>query len=141
MMVSAPYERKNGKPMKIAVLAVKARISKSILPTYGRFSRARSHIINPPCDTRREKVRALYSAVSGLLAVISRAQPQFPSHHMESCDQHTESHDQHTSERLTRRLFPLHALSIHLPQSRGYPMLNNALPRRYGWNCMDRGRV
>ena len=45
-MVSAPYERKNGKPMKIAVLAVKAYISKSILPTYGRFSRARSHIIN-----------------------------------------------------------------------------------------------
>ena len=30
--------------MKIAVLAVKACISKSILPTYGRFSRARSHI-------------------------------------------------------------------------------------------------
>ena len=43
-MVSAPYERKNGKPMKIAVLAVKACISKSILPTYGRFSRARSHM-------------------------------------------------------------------------------------------------
>ena len=43
-MVSAPYERKNGKPMKIAVLAVKACISKSILPTYGRFSRARSHL-------------------------------------------------------------------------------------------------
>ena len=35
---------KNRKPMKIAVLAVKACISKSILPTYGRFSRARSHI-------------------------------------------------------------------------------------------------
>ena len=31
--------------MKIAVLAVKACISKSILPTYGRFSRARSHIV------------------------------------------------------------------------------------------------
>ena len=43
-MVSEPYERKNGKPMKIVVLAVKACISKSILPTYGRFSRARSHI-------------------------------------------------------------------------------------------------
>ena len=43
-MVSAPYERKNGKPMKIAVLAVKACISKSTLPSYGRFSRARSHI-------------------------------------------------------------------------------------------------
>ena len=44
-MVSAPYERKNGKPMKIAVLAVKACISKSILPTYGRFSRARYYYI------------------------------------------------------------------------------------------------
>ena len=30
--------------------------------------------LNPPCDTRRrEKVGALYSTVSGLLAVISRA--------------------------------------------------------------------
>ena len=36
---------KNGKPMKITILAVKARISKSILPTYGRFSRARSHML------------------------------------------------------------------------------------------------
>ena len=35
---------KNGKPMKIAVLAVTACISKSILPTYGRFSRARSQL-------------------------------------------------------------------------------------------------
>ena len=43
-MVSAPYERKNKKPENIAVRAVKAYISKSILPTYGRFSRGRSHI-------------------------------------------------------------------------------------------------
>ena len=43
-MVSAPYERKNDKTIKVAVRAVKAHISKSILPTYGRFSRARSHI-------------------------------------------------------------------------------------------------
>ena len=41
-MVSAPYEQK--KTRKIAVRAVKAYISKSILPTYGRFSRGRSHI-------------------------------------------------------------------------------------------------
>ena len=33
----------------------------------------------PPCDTRREKVGALYCVVSGLLAVISRAYPQFLS--------------------------------------------------------------
>ena len=38
------------------------------------------HEIIPPCDTRRrEKVRALYSTVSGLLAVISRAYPRFLS--------------------------------------------------------------
>ena len=43
-MVSAPYERKNKKTENIAVRAVKAYISKSILPTYGRFSRGRSHI-------------------------------------------------------------------------------------------------
>ena len=34
----------------------------------------------PPCDARRrEKVGALYSAVSGLLAIISRAYPRFLS--------------------------------------------------------------
>ena len=34
----------------------------------------------PPCDTRRrEKVEALYNVVSDLLAVISRAYPQFLS--------------------------------------------------------------
>ena len=43
-MVSAPYERKNKKTENIAVRAVKAYISTSILPTYGRFSRGRSHI-------------------------------------------------------------------------------------------------
>ena len=43
-MVSAPYERKNKKTENIAVRAVKAYISKSILPTYGRFSRGRSQI-------------------------------------------------------------------------------------------------
>ena len=43
-MVFTPYERKNEKTIKIAVCAVKAYISKSILPTYVRFSRARSHI-------------------------------------------------------------------------------------------------
>ena len=43
-MVSAPYERKNKKLENIAVRAVKAYISKSILPTYGRFSRGPSHI-------------------------------------------------------------------------------------------------
>ena len=47
-MVSAPYEQKNEKTIKIAVRAVKAHISKSILPTYGRFSRAQSHIIIYP---------------------------------------------------------------------------------------------
>ena len=31
----------------------------------------------PPCDARRGKMGALYSAVSGLFAVISRAYPQF----------------------------------------------------------------
>ena len=37
------------------------------------------HVI-PPCDTRRrEKVGALYSTVSGLLAFISRAYPRFLS--------------------------------------------------------------
>ena len=35
---------KTGKKTKIAVRAVKAYISKSILPTYVRFSRGRSHI-------------------------------------------------------------------------------------------------
>ena len=54
-MVSTPYERKNGKPMKIAVLAVKACISKSILPTYGRFSRARSHIVIQVISGKIEK--------------------------------------------------------------------------------------
>ena len=34
------------KTIKVAVRAVKAHISKSILPTYGRFSCARSHIIS-----------------------------------------------------------------------------------------------
>ena len=43
-MVSAPYQRKNEKTIKVADRAVKAHILKSILPTYGRFSRARSHI-------------------------------------------------------------------------------------------------
>ena len=43
-MVSAPYERKNEGKKIIAVRAVKAHISKSILPTYGRFSRTRSQI-------------------------------------------------------------------------------------------------
>ena len=43
-MVSAPYARKNREKTKIAVRAVKAYISKSILPTYVRFSRGRSHI-------------------------------------------------------------------------------------------------
>ena len=33
----------------------------------------------PPCDTRREKVGALYSTVSDLLAAISRAYPQYLS--------------------------------------------------------------
>ena len=38
------------------------------------------HELLPPCDAeRREKVGALYGAVSGLLAVISRAYPQFLS--------------------------------------------------------------
>ena len=38
------------------------------------------HELIPPCDTRRrEKVGALYGAVSGLLAVISRAYPRFLS--------------------------------------------------------------
>ena len=38
------------------------------------------HELIPPCDARRrEKVGALYSAVSDLLAVISRAYPQFLS--------------------------------------------------------------
>ena len=47
-MVSAPYDRKNEEKtqQKIAVWAVEAYISKSILPTYGRFLRARSHIYN-----------------------------------------------------------------------------------------------
>ena len=44
-MVSAPYERKNKKKENIAVRAVKAYISKSILTTYGRFSRGRSHMM------------------------------------------------------------------------------------------------
>ena len=43
-MVTAPYERKNKKLENITVRAVKAYISKSILPTYGRFSRGRSHL-------------------------------------------------------------------------------------------------
>ena len=38
------------------------------------------HVIQPSGTRRREKVGALYSAVSGLLAVISRAYPQFLSH-------------------------------------------------------------
>ena len=38
-----------------------------------------TYTLIPPCDARREIVRALYSAVSGLLAVISRAYPQFLS--------------------------------------------------------------
>ena len=31
----------------------------------------------PPCDTGREKVGALYNAVFGLLAFVSRAYPQY----------------------------------------------------------------
>ena len=38
-------EKKKKKTKKIAVCAVKAYISKSILPTYVRFSRAQSHLI------------------------------------------------------------------------------------------------
>ena len=40
-----------------------------------------THELIPPCDARRrEKVGALYSAISGLLVVISRAHPQSLSH-------------------------------------------------------------
>ena len=55
-----------------------------LLVSHGGISSCTVYIFTyeliPPCDARRrEKVGALYSAVSGLLDVISRAYPQFLS--------------------------------------------------------------